>query len=152
MIATDQEGGIVYRLGSGTALPGNMATGAAGDVRNAEISGQIIGSELDSVGINTTLAPVLDVNNNANNTVIGIRSFGDDPETVGAFGTEYIKGLNQYNIIGCAKNQPQNKRISDTYKLFFYKYFHYFSKKYKSPKQLAKHSAPFTFLTLAVIV
>ena len=106
MIATDQEGGIVYRLGSGTALPGNMAIGAAGDVRNAEISGQIIGSELDSVGINTTLAPVLDVNNNANNTVIGIRSFGDDPETVGAFGTEYIKGLNQYNIIGCAKHYP----------------------------------------------
>ena len=46
LITTDQEGGIVYRLGSGTALPGNMALGAPGDVNNAKIAGEIIGSEL----------------------------------------------------------------------------------------------------------
>ena len=46
LITTDQEGGIVYRLGSGTALPGNMALGATGDVNNAKIAGEIIGSEL----------------------------------------------------------------------------------------------------------
>ena len=45
LITTDQEGGIVYRLGSGTALPGNMALGATGDVNNAKIAGEIIGSE-----------------------------------------------------------------------------------------------------------
>lgn len=48
-----------------------MALGATGDVNNAKIAGEIIGSELSSLGINTTLAPVVDVNNNANNPVIG---------------------------------------------------------------------------------
>ena len=106
LIATDQEGGIVYRLGSGTALPGNMALGATGDTKNAELAGEIIGSELEAVGINTSLAPVLDVNSNANNPIIGIRSFGDDPEAVGSFGSAYISGLGEYNIIGCAKHYP----------------------------------------------
>ena len=106
MIATDQEGGIVYRLGSGTALPGNMALAATGDSENAKLAGQIIGRELDSVGINTTLSPVIDVNNNANNPVIGLRSFSDDPDIVGEYGSKYISGLDDYNIIGCAKHFP----------------------------------------------
>ena len=106
LIATDQEGGVVYRLGSGTALPGNMALAATGDSANAKIAGGIIGRELDSVGINTTLSPVVDVNNNASNPVIGLRSFSDDPSIVGEFGSKYIEGLNEYNIIGCAKHFP----------------------------------------------
>ncbi len=106
LIATDQEGGLVYRLGSGTAMPGNMAMGATFDPENAEIAGTVIGSELESVGINTTLAPVLDVNNNANNPVIGVRSFSDEPYTVGTMGSRYIDGLVQQNVIGCAKHFP----------------------------------------------
>ena len=106
LIATDQEGGIVYRLGSGTALPGNMALGATGNAENARTAGEIVGRELDAVGINTTLAPVLDVNSNANNTVIGLRSFSDDAGIVGEFGTAFISGLDEYNIIGCAKHFP----------------------------------------------
>ena len=106
LIATDQEGGIVYRLGSGTALPGNMALAATGDSNNARLAGEIIGRELESVGINTTLAPVIDVNNNANNPVIGLRSFSDDANIVGEYGAQYIKGLNAYDTIGCAKHFP----------------------------------------------
>lgn len=106
LITTDQEGGIVYRLGSGTALPGNMALGATGDVNNAKIAGEIIGSELSSLGINTTLAPVVDVNNNANNPVIGLRSYGEDAEMVGKMASAEIEGLAEYNIIGCAKHFP----------------------------------------------
>ena len=106
LIATDQEGGIVYRLGSGTALPGNMALAATGDSNNARLAGEIIGRELESVGINTTLAPVIDVNNNANNPVIGLRSFSDDANLVGEYGAQYIKGLNAYDTIGCAKHFP----------------------------------------------
>ena len=105
LITTDQEGGIVYRLGSGTALPGNMALGATGDVNNAKI-GEIIGSELSSLGINTTLAPVVDVNNNANNPVIGLRSYGEDAEMVGKMASAEIEGLAEYNVIGCAKHFP----------------------------------------------
>lgn len=106
LISADQEGGTVYRLGSGTALPGNMALGATGDVKNAELAGEIIGSELQAVGINTDLAPVVDVNNNANNPVIGLRSYSDDAETVGKMASATIKGLSKYNVIGCAKHFP----------------------------------------------
>lgn len=106
LITTDQECGIVYRLGSGTALPGNMALGATGDVNNAKIAGEIIGSELSSLGINTTLAPVVDVNNNANNPVIGLRSYGEDAEMVGKMASAEIEGLAEYNVIGCAKHFP----------------------------------------------
>lgn len=106
LIATDQEGGVVYRLGSGTALPGNMALGATGDVSTAETSGEIIGRELSAVGINTTLAPVIDVNNNANNPVIGTRSFGDDADMVAEFGSAFIKGVTGSKTIACAKHFP----------------------------------------------
>ncbi len=106
LISADQEGGTVFRLGSGTALPGNMALGATGDTKNAELAGEIIGSELQAVGINTDLAPVVDVNNNANNPVIGLRSYSDDAETVGKMASATIKGLSKYNVIGCAKHFP----------------------------------------------
>lgn len=106
IISCDQEGGSVYRLGTGTALPGNMALGAAGSTEYSKAAGQIIGSELASLGINTTLAPVVDVNNNANNPVIGLRSYGDDAETVGKLASATIQGLADNNVIGCAKHFP----------------------------------------------
>lgn len=106
LIATDQEGGTVYRLGSGTALPGNMALAATGDTENAYTAGGIIGRELGCLGINTDLAPVLDVNSNANNPVIGLRSFSDDAGTVGKMASKYIDGLNKFGVIGCAKHFP----------------------------------------------
>lgn len=109
LIAADQEGGSVYRLGSGTALPGNMALGAtygANGTAYAYAAGRIIGSELSALGINTDLAPVVDVNNNANNPVIGLRSYGDDAVMVGELAAASIAGMSQYNVIGCAKHFP----------------------------------------------
>ena len=109
LIAADQEGGSVYRLGSGTALPGNMALGAtyaANGTQYAYEAGKIIGSELAALGINTNLAPVVDVNNNANNPVIGLRSYSDDAAIVGALASASIAGMAQYNVIGCAKHFP----------------------------------------------
>ncbi|MEE0082359.1 MAG: glycoside hydrolase family 3 protein [Catenibacterium mitsuokai] len=106
LISADQEGGNVYRLGSGTALPGNMALGATHNTEYAKKAGQIIGSELSSIGINTNLAPVVDVNNNANNPVIGLRSYSDDADLVGNMASATIAGLKDYNVIGCAKHFP----------------------------------------------
>lgn len=106
LISADQEGGSVYRLGSGTALPGNMALGATWNSEYARNAGQIIGSELSVLGINTNLAPVVDVNNNANNPVIGLRSYGDDAAMVGEMASKTIQGLAEYNVIGCAKHFP----------------------------------------------
>ena len=106
IISTDQEGGIVNRITTGTTLPGNMAIGATGDTSYAKLTGEIIGNELSALGINTTLAPVVDINSNANNPVIGLRSFGDDANEVGEYVSSYIKGLSKYNVIGCAKHFP----------------------------------------------
>lgn len=106
IICADQEGGSVYRLGSGTALPGNMALGATGNPEYAKDAGRVIGSELISVGINTNLSPVVDVNNNANNPVIGLRSYSDDAQYVGVMASEVISGMSEHNVIGCAKHFP----------------------------------------------
>ncbi len=106
LIGIDQEGGIVYRLGSGSALPGNMAVGATGDTEYAKRAGAIIGRELSALGINTNFAPVVDVNNNPNNPVIGMRSFGDDPYKVAEFGVAMIEGINASNVITSAKHFP----------------------------------------------
>lgn len=102
----DQEGGIVYRLGSGTALPGNMAIGATRSTDYSRKAGQIIGRELSALGINVNFSPVLDVNNNPNNPVIGLRSFSSKPQLVADLGLEMIKGLQEYNISTSAKHFP----------------------------------------------
>ena len=112
LIAADQEGGSVFRLNSGTALPGNMALGAAGDPEYANLAGAVIGSELSAVGINTNLAPVADVNSNAGNPVIGLRSFGDNPAKVGNLASGIIAGMAEYNVIGCAKHFPGHGNTS----------------------------------------
>ena len=86
LIAVDQEGGAVVRLGEGTKWIGNMALTATGDPENARIAAASIGSELAALGINVDFAPVLDVNNNPANPVIGVRSFSDVPEVAAESG------------------------------------------------------------------
>ena len=106
LMTIDQEGGIVTRLQSGTDMPGNMALGAA---RSEELTRKVssaIGEELHSLGINMNLAPSLDVNNNPDNPVIGVRSFGGDPALVANMGKAYIKGLQDTGIAATAKHFP----------------------------------------------
>ena len=99
LIAIDQEGGYVTRLGIGTNMPGNMALTATNNIDNAYEAAKIIGKELKSLGINTNFAPVVDVNSNPSNPVIGIRSFSDDAKTVSSYGLQFMKGLQSENII-----------------------------------------------------
>lgn len=107
LISIDQEGGIVTRIMNGaTFCPGNMTISATEDSDNAYKIGKIMGEELLKLGINFNLAPSLDVNNNPLNPVIGVRSYGDNPEIVSEFGNAYIKGLQEYGIIATAKHFP----------------------------------------------
>ncbi|MBO0958636.1 glycoside hydrolase family 3 C-terminal domain-containing protein [Neobacillus sp. MM2021_6] len=106
LISVDQEGGIVTRLQFGTDFPGNMALGASRSEELAEKVGRAIGEELDAVGINMNFGPVLDVNNNPDNPVIGVRSFGEDPELVAKMGNAYIKGLHETGTAATAKHFP----------------------------------------------
>jgi beta-N-acetylhexosaminidase len=106
-VAIDQEGGMVARITQGIALmPGQMAIAAAGSTQDAYEAARISGMELKSMGINMNFAPVLDVNNNANNPVIGVRSFGESPEAVAEFGAATIAGFQNAGIAATAKHFP----------------------------------------------
>lgn len=106
LLTIDQEGGIVYRLGSGTALPGNMAVGATRSEDDARQCGEVIGRELDALKINVDFAPVFDTNNNPNNPVIGLRSFSSDPKLVSALGVPMMQGIQAHNVATAAKHFP----------------------------------------------
>ncbi len=106
LIAVDQEGGRVVRLEEGTTTPGNMALGAINNLQVTEQMASIIASEISALGFNVDFAPVVDVNNNPNNPVIGTRSFSDDPVIVSSQTAAYIKGLSNYSVIGSLKHFP----------------------------------------------
>ncbi|KAF0818623.1 beta-glycosyl hydrolase [Bacillus sp. ZZV12-4809] len=107
LICTDQENGVVRRLGEGaTMFPGAMSLGAAGKEENAYQIGYASALELKSLGINWNLAPVLDVNNNPENPVIGVRSFGESSEMVSAFGRASMKGMQAAGIATTLKHFP----------------------------------------------
>ena len=113
LIATDEEGGVVSRLQQGfTDFPGNGALGKTGDPHLAYLAAEAIGKELKAVGINYNLAPVVDINNNPNNPVIGIRSFGNSPDLVTQFGKEAVRGYLASGIIPCLKHFPGHGDVS----------------------------------------
>lgn len=96
-VTIDQEGGLVERVGPpATQLPGNMALGATFDAGLARAQGEVLGSELGAMGVNVDFAPVVDVNSNPDNPVIGVRSMGSDPEMVSALGAAQVEGIQEY--------------------------------------------------------
>lgn len=106
-ICLDQENGVVRRLNEGaTIFPGAMALGASGNPENAYDIGRATGKELKALGINWNLAPVLDVNNNPDNPVIGVRSFGESPEEVAELGKQMMKGMQDAGVITTLKHFP----------------------------------------------
>ncbi|NLV27244.1 MAG: beta-N-acetylhexosaminidase [Methanomicrobiales archaeon] len=105
-ISIDQEGGYITRLPFGPRMPGNMALGASRSAETTREVARTIGNELSSLGINMNFAPVLDVETNQNNPVIGIRSFGADPELVSTLGDAYIAGMHDAGIICSGKHFP----------------------------------------------
>ncbi len=107
LISTDQEHGVVTRVGPpATQLPGNMALGAGRSVPNAYDAAQISGQELRALGINQNFAPVADVNVNAQNPVIGVRSFGSDPTLVSDMVSASVDGYQSADVAATAKHFP----------------------------------------------
>ena len=104
--AIDQEGGALVHLGHGVQMPGNMALGAVGDPCAAEQAGRLIGEEVASIGLNWIASPVVDVNSNPENPIIGVRSFSDDPALVAELGRAMMKGLQAAGIISTLKHFP----------------------------------------------
>ncbi|MDD4508840.1 MAG: glycoside hydrolase family 3 N-terminal domain-containing protein [Eubacteriaceae bacterium] len=104
MLAVDQEGGDAVQLGCGTTLPGNMAVAATGDTQNAVKSAEIAAGEITALGLNTNLAPDLNITSSA--TTLGNTSFSDDPDTVTAFGQATLQGIQNKGVAAAVKNFP----------------------------------------------
>jgi beta-N-acetylhexosaminidase len=106
-ISTDQEQGAVERIGApATTFAGGMALGANGSPGDARTAARVIGTELAAMGVNQNYSPVSDVNINPANPVIGVRSFGADPQAVATLAAAQVKGYQSAGIASTAKHFP----------------------------------------------
>jgi len=115
LIGIDEEGGDVTRLEwvEGSSYPGNLALGAVDDLALTERVAASIGSDLAAVGVNLDFAPVADVNSNPDNPVIGVRSFGAEPEVVARHVAAFVRGLQSRGVAACAKHFPGHGDTSE---------------------------------------
>lgn len=106
-VGVDQEGGIITRLPPpATLFPAQMALGAIGDDDLAARVATAQAQQLKALGFNLNLAPVLDVNDNPDNPVIGTRAFGSDPAMVAALGVSMLRAYRAAGILSVAKHYP----------------------------------------------
>lgn len=107
LICLDQENGVVRRIENNiTQLPGAMTLGATHKPENAFKVGTLTAKELKALGINWNLSPTIDINNNPKNPVIGVRSFGDNAQTVATFGVQLMQGMQSEGIATTLKHFP----------------------------------------------
>ncbi|MGY8779044.1 MAG: glycoside hydrolase family 3 N-terminal domain-containing protein, partial [Longimicrobiales bacterium] len=118
LVAADLETGAGFRmrgaihmpgaidLGGATDFPSLMAVGATGRAEFAYEMGKITAIEARAVGIHVPFAPVLDVNNNPDNPIINVRSFGEDPDRVARMGIAFIEGVQDNGAIATGKHFP----------------------------------------------
>ena len=106
-VAIDQEGGKVTRLPEPfTQFPASRTLGRSGSAELVQACAEVMARELRAVGINFNLAPVLDVDTNPRNPIIGSRSFGPDPAQVARLGLAVLKGFRRQGILGAVKHFP----------------------------------------------
>jgi beta-N-acetylhexosaminidase len=106
LISADLERGAGMRLWDTTDFGWVMATGATGNPDYARRMGEITALEARALGIQQILAPVADVNNNAANPVINVRSYGEDPVEVGRYVAAFVQGAQSKGVIATAKHFP----------------------------------------------
>src|SRR5262249_49820089 len=106
LIGADFERGSAMRLDEGTSFPTAMALAAAGNPKDAYTMGKITALEARAVGVQWIYAPDADVNSNSANPIINTRSFGEDPQRVSEFITEFIRGVHENGGLAPAKHSP----------------------------------------------
>ncbi|WP_121709735.1 glycoside hydrolase family 3 N-terminal domain-containing protein [Streptomyces sp. E5N91] len=108
IVAIDEEAGDVTRIESatGSSRPGNFALGTVDDPALTEAVAADLGRQLRAAGVSLDYAPSADVNSNPDNPIIGVRSFGSDPEVVARHTTAWIRGLQSSGVAACAKHFP----------------------------------------------
>lgn len=105
-ITADFEGGVGLRYIGATRLPRAMAMGATANPEFAYQAGRITAEEARALGVQVNFYPVVDVNNNARNPIINIRSFGGDPKLVSLMARAYIRGSQEHGVMATAKHFP----------------------------------------------
>jgi beta-N-acetylhexosaminidase len=105
-ITADFEGGVGLRYMGATRLPRAMAMGATDDPEMASLAGRVAAVEARAMGVHVNFYPVVDVNNNARNPIINIRSFGGDPARVSKMARAYIRGSQSAGAMATAKHFP----------------------------------------------
>lgn len=106
LISADFESGVGMRFDETINFPWNMALGATNNPEFARRQGEIVGREARALGVLQVFAPVVDVNNNADNPVINTRSYGENPNDVARLAVAFTEGLQAQKIIGTAKHFP----------------------------------------------
>jgi beta-glucosidase-like glycosyl hydrolase len=106
LVAADLEAGVGMRFLDTTTWPWPMAVAATGDPLLAERQGRVIAEEARAIGVNQVYAPVADVNVDPANPAINVRSYGDDPETVGRFVAAFVRGVQAGGVLATAKHFP----------------------------------------------
>ena len=106
MVTIDGEWGLGMRLDSITRYPYQLTLGALQNEELVYQMGLAVGEQMKRIGVHVNYAPVVDVNNNPNNPVIGYRSFGEDKYRVAKLGVAYTKGMQDAGIMACAKHFP----------------------------------------------
>jgi beta-N-acetylhexosaminidase len=106
LISSDFETGVGMRFEDATNFPWNMAVGATGDPEIARRQGVIVAREARAMGVYHVFAPVADINNNPDNPVINVRSYGEDPQAVAKFVTAFSQGLQSGGVLATAKHFP----------------------------------------------
>ena len=106
MVTIDAEWGLGMRLDSVTKFPYQLTLGAMDNAALVYEMGQAVGEQCKRIGVHVNYAPVVDINNNPDNPVIGYRSFGEDKNKVSQFGLAYMKGMQDAGIMACAKHFP----------------------------------------------
>ncbi len=106
MVTIDGEWGLGMRLDSVIKYPYQLTLGALTNEKVVYEMGRAVGDQMKRIGVHVNYAPVVDVNNNPNNPVIGYRSFGEDKYRVAKLGVAYTKGMQDAGIMACAKHFP----------------------------------------------
>lgn len=106
IVAADFERGAAFRITDTTSFPWTMAIGATGSEDFAYQEGVITAREARALGVHWVYAPVMDVNNNPDNPVINIRSYGEDPQLVARLGAAFIRGCRDNGVLTTAKHFP----------------------------------------------
>jgi beta-N-acetylhexosaminidase len=111
IVGADFEAGTGMRLDEGTSFPSAMAIAATGDPKLAYEAGKYTALEARAAGVQWVFAPDADVNNNPNNPIINIRSFGEDPASVASYVSEFVRGVQDNGALATAKHFPGHGNV-----------------------------------------